>query len=98
MRIINGILFLSAFLLMTELKAQSVTSPYSFYGLGEINDNALAHNVAMGGAGSAVNEFLLSKQANVRILTLVLPDTFIEHGSREESSRSSGPVTQAVAH
>ena len=44
-----------------------------------LEDNALA-----GGAGSAVNEVLLSHQQHVAVLNLGLPDQFIEHASREE--------------
>lgn len=41
-------------------------------------------NVIMGGAGSAVNEVLLTQQDMVRTLNLGLPDRFVEHGTREE--------------
>lgn len=41
-------------------------------------------NVIMGGAGSAVNEVLLTQQDMVRTLNLGLPDRYVEHGTREE--------------
>ncbi len=44
----------------------------------------LEDNVLMGGAGSAVNEVLLTQHDNVAVLNLGLPDQFIEHGGREE--------------
>jgi len=44
----------------------------------------LEENVVMGGAGSAVNEYLLSKQHKVNVLNLGLPDQFQSHGSPTE--------------
>jgi len=44
----------------------------------------LEDNVRLGGAGSAVNEVLLAQHHAVPVLNLGLPDTFVEHGSREE--------------
>ncbi len=41
-------------------------------------------NVVMGGAGSAVNECLVSSGLPLPVLNLGLPDRYIEHGSREE--------------
>ncbi len=41
-------------------------------------------NARMGGAGSAVNEVLVTQHHNVPVLNLGLPDSFIEHGGREE--------------
>lgn len=50
----------------------------------------LEDNVVAGGAGSAVNEFLQSRQINTPILNIGLPDAFIEHGSREECLSDAG--------
>jgi 1-deoxy-D-xylulose-5-phosphate synthase len=50
----------------------------------------LEENVVAGGAGSAVNEFLQSRQINTPILNIGLPDAFIEHGSREECLSDAG--------
>ena len=44
-----------------------------------IEDNAI-----MGGAGSAVNEFILHNGLNVKVLNIGLPDIFIKHGTQEE--------------
>ena len=44
----------------------------------------LEDNVVAGGAGSAVNEYLLSQGSSCAILNLGLPDRFQEHASREE--------------
>ncbi len=41
-------------------------------------------NVVMGGAGSAVNEYLVSSGLPLPVLNLGLPDRYLEHGSREE--------------
>jgi len=41
-------------------------------------------NARFGGAGSAVNEVLLAQHQGVPVLNLGLPDTFVEHGTREE--------------
>ena len=40
----------------------------------------LEENTVMGGAGSAVNEFLLQANYQIPILNLGLPDRFLEHG------------------
>ena len=50
-----------------------------------LEDNAIA-----GGAGSAVNEFLQSRQVMIPTLNLGLPDVFLEHGSREECLGDAG--------
>jgi len=44
----------------------------------------LEDNAVQGGAGSAVNEVVLAQHDAVRVLNVGLPDSFIEHGSREE--------------
>lgn len=47
-------------------------------------------NVIMGGAGSAVSEFLAAQALQIPILHLGLPDTWLEHMSREEVLASVG--------
>ena len=47
-------------------------------------------NVIAGGAGSAVNEYLLSLNTNARVLNLGLPDEFIEHGDQEQQKILNG--------
>lgn len=44
----------------------------------------LEDNAVQGGAGSAVNEFLLAEKQSVPMLNLGIPDRYIEHGLREE--------------
>ncbi|MCW9030233.1 MAG: 1-deoxy-D-xylulose-5-phosphate synthase, partial [Gammaproteobacteria bacterium] len=56
----------------------------------------LEDNAVMGGAGSAVNEYLLKQQCHNRILNLGLPDTFMEHGSREQLLDDAGLSTSGI--
>ena len=44
----------------------------------------IEENSIKGGAGSAVNEFLLSKKIKCDILNIGLPDMFIPQGSQQE--------------
>lgn len=41
----------------------------------------IEENTVLGGAGSAVNEYLLKCNTNCRILNLGIPDKFIDHGN-----------------
>ena len=50
-----------------------------------IEDNAIA-----GGAGSAVNEFILSQGIGIKILNIGLPDQFIKHGTQAEIHQELG--------
>ena len=50
-----------------------------------IEDNAIA-----GGAGSAVNELLMSHGLRTPVLNLGIPDVIVEHGSREECLKEMG--------
>ena len=53
-------------------------------------------NVIAGGAGSAVNEYLLSLNTNARVLNLGLPDEFIEHGDQEQQKILNGLDTSGI--
>ena len=61
---------------------------------------ALAHSCAnnskQGGAGSAVNEFILSRHEAIPVLNIGLPDRFIEHGGREELLEEIGLDGQGI--
>ncbi len=62
-----------------------------------MEDNAL-----MGGAGSAVNEYLVQHHYQGKVMNLGLPDEFIKHGSQQEIYQelgldSQGILTQAQA-
>ena len=50
----------------------------------------LEDNAVMGGAGSAVNECLHAAGLNVAVLTLGLPDSYIDHAQREEQLAACG--------
>jgi 1-deoxy-D-xylulose-5-phosphate synthase len=50
----------------------------------------LEENVAQGGAGSCVNEYLARIQHPSRALNLGLPDRFLEHASSEQQLREAG--------
>jgi len=47
-------------------------------------------NAAEGGAGSAVLECLQQHEVLVPVLTLGIPDRFIEHGSRQDNLVAAG--------
>ena len=44
----------------------------------------LEDNVVTGGAGSAVNEYIIEKGLDVDIINLGIPDKIISHGSQDE--------------
>jgi 1-deoxy-D-xylulose-5-phosphate synthase len=44
----------------------------------------IEENAVMGGAGSGVNELLAASGGNFNILNIGIPDTYIEHGSRQD--------------
>ncbi|WGZ93744.1 MAG: 1-deoxy-D-xylulose-5-phosphate synthase [Candidatus Thiothrix putei] len=50
----------------------------------------LEDNAVMGGAGSAVNEYLHEAGLSVEVLNLGLPDSYIDHAQREEQLASCG--------
>ncbi len=56
-----------------------------------IEDHAVA-----GGAGSAVNEALEAHGVVLPVLNLGLPDTFLEHGSREECLKMAGLDAEGI--
>jgi 1-deoxy-D-xylulose-5-phosphate synthase len=60
----------------------------------------LEENSVMGGAGSAVNEYLLRSNYQIPILNLGLPDQFLEHGKVPEMlaqvDLDAASITQAI--
>ncbi len=50
----------------------------------------LEENVVAGGAGSAVLEFLRQIDSTIPVLQIGVPDSFIEHGSREDNLVAAG--------
>ena len=58
-----------------------------------IEDNSI-----MGGAGSAINEWLNQSGISIPVLNLGLPDRFQEHGSREELLAEAGLDATGIHH
>ncbi|WP_199609076.1 1-deoxy-D-xylulose-5-phosphate synthase [Flocculibacter collagenilyticus] len=56
-----------------------------------VEDNAI-----MGGAGSAVNEFILKHGLAVKVLNIGLPDVFIKHGTQEEIYQELGLDAEGI--
>ncbi len=56
-----------------------------------IEDNAIA-----GGAGSGVNEYILSQGIAMKILNIGLPDSFIKHGTQQEIHQELGLDSQGI--
>lgn len=56
-----------------------------------IEDNAIA-----GGAGSAVNEYVIQQGLAVRLLNIGLPDQFIKHGTQTEIHQELGLDAQGI--
>ncbi len=69
-----------------------------------INEMARSHklvvtveeNAVMGGAGSGVNELLLATGGNFNILNIGIPDSYIEHGSRQDCLAMAGLDTDGI--
>ena len=69
--------------------------PIDYKLLDEIKNNyklivTLEDNVIAGGAGSAVNEYLMKLNSKSSILNLGLPDQFIEHADQEQQKILNG--------
>lgn len=56
----------------------------------------LEENAQMGGAGSAVTEFLGSEGLDVAVMNLGLPDIFLEHASQAEQLADAGLAADQV--
>ncbi len=56
-----------------------------------IEDNAI-----QGGAGSAVNEFIMNNASDVAVLNLGLPDKYIAHAEREDQLEESGLSAEQI--
>ena len=57
----------------------------------------IEENATLGGAGSAINEFLQRERCSVPVFNLGLPDHFVEQGSREECLTQCGLDTQGIS-
>jgi 1-deoxy-D-xylulose-5-phosphate synthase len=58
----------------------------------------LEDNAVMGGAGSAVNEFLHAAALPVAVMNLGLPDEYIDHAQREEQLAACGLDAQGIVN
>ena len=56
-----------------------------------VEDNAIA-----GGAGSAVNEFILSQGVAIKILNIGIPDQFVKHGTQTEVHQELALDSQGI--
>ncbi len=56
----------------------------------------LEENAVMGGAGSAVNEFLNQQAINIPTLNIGLPDQYMEHGKHEQLLSDCGLDAQGI--
>ena len=56
----------------------------------------LEDNAIMGGAGSAVNEFVQANKLDIKILNLGIPDEFIKHGTQQEMNEVMGLDSQGI--
>jgi 1-deoxy-D-xylulose-5-phosphate synthase len=56
----------------------------------------LEENALLGGAGSAVAEYLGSENLQVAVMNLGLPDVYLEHGSQAEQLADAGLAVDQV--
>jgi len=57
----------------------------------------IEENRIQGGAGSAVNEFILNNNMLISIMNLGLPDQFIDHGNHQQMLRECGLDAEGIA-
>ena len=53
-------------------------------------------NTVLGGAGSAVNEFLLQENYQISVLNLGLPDKFLDHGKVPQMLENAGLDSKSI--
>ena len=56
----------------------------------------IEEHAIMGGAGSAVNEFVLAEGLGVSVLNLGIADAFIEHATHSEMLKACGLDVQGI--
>ena len=74
---------------LDEAMLDSIASSHRL--LVTIEENAIA-----GGAGSAINDYLVSHNHPIPVLNLGIPDRFIEQGTREECLAACGLDTSGI--
>lgn len=57
----------------------------------------IEENTVRGGAGSAVNEFLLAQNYQIPVLNLGLPDQFLDHGKVPEMLKNANLDAESIA-
>jgi 1-deoxy-D-xylulose-5-phosphate synthase len=55
-------------------------------------------NTILGGAGSAVNEYVIQQKLKVHVKNIGLPDVFLAHGSRDEILHEAGLSSEHISH
>ncbi|NVK21292.1 MAG: 1-deoxy-D-xylulose-5-phosphate synthase [Kangiellaceae bacterium] len=58
----------------------------------------IEENAVMGGAGSAINEFILNNNIQVKVKNLGLPDRFIEHGSHVDLMKKVNLTSKTITN
>ena len=56
----------------------------------------LEENVRSGGLGEQVEDFVLEEGLKLHVLSIALPDTYIEHGSVQEQKEKTGLTTDQI--
>lgn len=56
----------------------------------------IEENAVQGGAGSAINEFILNNDIQIKVRNLGLPDRFVEHGSTGELLKRVGLTAEDI--
>ena len=66
--------------------------------LAETHDQfiTIEENAIQGGAGSAINEFILNSDIQVKVKNLGLPDRFVEHGSTGDLLERIGLTAESI--
>lgn len=98
----HALLFISLMLLIFQASGQTrITSPYSYYGLGEVRFNQNFHNMGMGGLGigfrsnTSVNDVNPASYSGVDTMSFVFEATMFSHFYQQqtESSNQMGNYT-----
>ncbi|MCV2528917.1 MAG: 1-deoxy-D-xylulose-5-phosphate synthase [Candidatus Lightella neohaematopini] len=88
-----GTLFTQALIVANKLNSTLVdmrfVKPLDTSLIKELSNNhkifvTIEENSIVGGAGSAVNEFIMYNQLSVKVLNIGLPDLFINHGDQKQ--------------
>lgn len=56
----------------------------------------LEENVLRGGFGEACGNYLLRKNASVRLLTVGVPDVYVEHGGVDQLKKTLGMDADSI--